>query len=182
MTITRNAGAKYVIPTENEWYKAAYYKGGPNAGYWQYPTQNDGPPSNVLSPSGTNNSNFWDYCHVGNGGYTDPTNYLTAVGAFAGSPGAYGTFDMGGLVWQWNEAVVTWQWGEPGMIQTDSARGLRGDSFCDYHHYQASWGRLEGDPSDVAPEVGFRIALVPEPATLSLLALGGLLIARRRRT
>ena len=28
---------------------------------------------------------------------------------------------------------------------------------------------------------GFRVALVPEPATLSLLALGGLLIARRRR-
>lgn len=28
--------------------------------------------------------------------------------------------------------------------------------------------------------IGFRVVQVPEPATLSLLALGGLLIARRR--
>ena len=27
MAITRNAGATYFIPSENEWYKAAYYKG-----------------------------------------------------------------------------------------------------------------------------------------------------------
>ena len=27
MTITRNAGAVYFIPSEDEWYKAAYYKG-----------------------------------------------------------------------------------------------------------------------------------------------------------
>jgi formylglycine-generating enzyme required for sulfatase activity len=36
-TITRNAGAQWVLPTEDEWYKAAYYKsGGTNAGYWMY--------------------------------------------------------------------------------------------------------------------------------------------------
>ena len=28
MAITRNAGATYFLPSENEWYKAAYYKGG----------------------------------------------------------------------------------------------------------------------------------------------------------
>ena len=40
-------------------------------------------------------------------GYTDPTNYLTPVGVFAGSPGPYGTYDMGGDVFQWNEANIT---------------------------------------------------------------------------
>jgi len=94
--ITRNAGATYVIPTENEWYKAAYYNPS-NASYWLYSTQSNTAPSNVLSATGTNNANF---C---NSGYTDPTNYLTPVGAFAGSPGPYGTFDMGGDVWQWLE-------------------------------------------------------------------------------
>ena len=57
--IVRNPNAVFVIPTENEWYKAAYYDqnkaGGP--GYWLYPTSSDSPPSNLLdpipSPSGT---------------------------------------------------------------------------------------------------------------------------------
>ena len=69
MAITRNAGATYFIPSENEWYKAAYYKGGgTNAGYWLYPTQSNTAPSNVLSATGTNNANYY------NGGYSDPTN------------------------------------------------------------------------------------------------------------
>ena len=50
--------------------------------------------------TGTNNANYF------NGGDTDPTNLLTPVGAFAASPGPYGTYDMGGDVFQWNEAVI----------------------------------------------------------------------------
>ena len=35
VTVTRNPGASYVLPTEDEWYKAAYYKGGStDAKYW----------------------------------------------------------------------------------------------------------------------------------------------------
>ena len=34
----KNEGATYWIPSEDEWYKAAYYKGGGvSAGYWLYP-------------------------------------------------------------------------------------------------------------------------------------------------
>jgi len=39
---TRNAGATYFIPSENEWYKAAYYDPTLNdgaGGYWTYPTK-----------------------------------------------------------------------------------------------------------------------------------------------
>jgi formylglycine-generating enzyme required for sulfatase activity len=37
-----NSGATFYIPTEDQWYKAAYYKGGgTNAGYWNYATQSD---------------------------------------------------------------------------------------------------------------------------------------------
>ena len=99
---SRNVGATYFIPSENEWYKAAFYKGGgTNAGYWFFPTQSDTAPSNVLSSTGTNNANYSTNPPVG---YTDPTNGLTPVGAFAASPGAYGTYDQGGNVYQWNEA------------------------------------------------------------------------------
>ena len=46
----KNYNAKYWIPTENEWYKAAYYKGGgTNAGYWTYATQSDTAPISVCA-------------------------------------------------------------------------------------------------------------------------------------
>jgi sulfatase modifying factor 1 len=44
--ITKNAGATFWIPSEDEWYKAAYYdpsKGG-TGGFWQYPTKSDSAP------------------------------------------------------------------------------------------------------------------------------------------
>lgn len=67
-SITRNINAKYAIPTEDEWYKAAYYDsqkilkdmnaGGnlnltlnslPTYGYWIYATQSDSVPCSVGS-------------------------------------------------------------------------------------------------------------------------------------
>ena len=51
-----SAGGKtyYLLPSEDEWYKAAFYKGGgTNAGYWTYATQTDTSPSWELStPAG----------------------------------------------------------------------------------------------------------------------------------
>ena len=70
--------------------------------YWSYPTQSNTAPSNVLSATGTNNANYEPAST-----YTDPTNYLTPVGVFAASPGPYGTYDMGGDVYQWNDTVIS---------------------------------------------------------------------------
>ena len=46
--IIANSGARYRIPTENEWYKAAYYNG---SGYYSYATQNNILPIEVCSDS-----------------------------------------------------------------------------------------------------------------------------------
>ncbi len=169
MAITRNATATYFIPSEDEWYKAAYYKGsGTSAGYWLYPTRNNTAPINVLSTTGTNNANFYDYDHTGNGGFTDPTSLLTTVGYFAASPGPYGTFDQGGDVWQWNESVS----------YDGSARGLRGGSLGDGSDFMASTSTYMGYPTYEDGSIGFRVASVPEPGSITLLlvsAVAGLL-------
>jgi formylglycine-generating enzyme required for sulfatase activity len=54
----KTAIARYWIPTENEWYKAAYYdpaKGGVGVpGYWAYPTRSDTMPSGVAADANGN--------------------------------------------------------------------------------------------------------------------------------
>ena len=158
MAISRNAGAAYCIPSENEWYKAAYYKGGgTNAGYWTYTTKSNSLPGNTLPDTG-NNANYY------NGSYTDPTYYLTPVGEFSASPGPYGTFDMGGNVWQWNESNLA-----------VSGHGLRGGSFCNGPYYlPASNSPYDYSTVGLSGVIGFRVASVPEPGSIVLLLAGGL--------
>jgi formylglycine-generating enzyme len=169
--IARNSDAKFFLPSNDEWFKAAYYKGGgTDAGYWTYTTRSDDTPSNVLSATGTNNANF---ALTTIGGYTDPTNYLTAVGAFAASPGPYGTYDQGGNVYQWTDTILD-----------STHRAVRGCS------YSATSPNLRHNVGPVGTysttewrNQGFRIATVPEPGSFTLVILVGLagLMAWRQR-
>jgi formylglycine-generating enzyme required for sulfatase activity len=150
---TRNATSTFVIPSENEWYKAAYYKGkGVSAGYWTYPTQSNTAPSNALSGTGTNNANF------PNPGYTDPTNYLTPVGAFAASPGPYGTYDQGGDVYQWSDTLV--------HGSNPVERVVRGGSWA--NGTLASSFRGTVATTYTYADMGFRVAVVPESGDANL--------------
>ena len=87
----------------------------------------------------------------------------------ANSPGPYGTFDMGGDVAQWNETVY------------EGGRVFRGGSYNLDVSYLESNSFFSGGPSQFASETGFRIAEVPEPSSVGLIALAGLLLLRWRR-
>ena len=115
ITVQKNAGAKYWIPSQNEWYKAAYYQpaaaGGDVDGYWKYATKSNAiPNSHNGSASDPNSANFYRSLLPANDGVNDgyavsgatyPSVALTPVGAFALASSYYGTFDQNGNVREW---------------------------------------------------------------------------------
>ena len=167
--IAKNGGAKAWIPSESEWYKAAYYdpnQGGAGVGgYWQQATQSDTLTGNTIGVANSANYNDGDYV-----GY--PGAALTDVGAYGlNSDSAYGTNDQAGNVWEWNDAVIFC-----------SSRGLRGGSWASDENFLRASGRFDDDPSGEYYSVGFRVASVPEPTclVLTMLASGVMLIRRKR--
>jgi len=181
LTIQRNAGARWFLTNEDEWYKAAYYKGGgTDAGYWDYPTQSDTEPSNVGSDGYADPGNHANY--EINSNYTIGSPYYrTNVGEFEKSASAYGTFDQGGNVFEWNEGI-------DGTIRVERG-GAANDGGHSAYHLRAAY-RGENRPDNGGPIHGFRIAGVPAgwepvPEPSSIIALAGALISllgiRRRR-
>ena len=119
LAVAREADATWVIPSEDEWHKAAYHKNdGVSGNYFNYPTSNDAFPSNdLINPDpGNNTTTFYD-----NNLTIGSPYYRTEVGAHENSDSPYGTFDQGGNVYEWNEAILY-----------GAYRGDRSGSF--YHH------------------------------------------------
>jgi formylglycine-generating enzyme len=177
MAVSRETDWKWAITSENEWYKAAYYD--PNkaggAGYWDYPTGVDQPntPGRDMADASGNNANYYGTPYPIVPG--TPGKYTTVVGEFQNSDSPYGTFDQGGNVWEWNEAIL------PSYY-----RGMRdGSSFYLSGTLLASYRYVSYNPLPESSNVGFRVAskaVVPEPGSLLLwgmLAGVGLLYRRR---
>ncbi len=173
--ITKNVGATIWLPSEDEWYKAAYYdptKGG-TGGYWLHANQSDSMTSNNFADPGAANYIAGDFATTpGNNSYSSSQNYLTDVGAYGtNSDSFYGTNDQAGNVFEWNDAVI------------GSSRGLRGGSWDDNLTSLAASGRDDNAPMGEGGGVGFRVASVPEPSALLLtLITVSVSLTRRRRS
>ncbi len=149
-TETRAPNATYFIPSENEWYKAAFYDptlADGAGGYWRFATQSDDFPTFEPPPGGTNSVNTADTGLIG----------TTEVGAYRDSTSYYGTFDQTGNLWEWTEAISTGGF---------TGRCLRGSAWG------SNWFfiRICNRPDDrftggVGAYIGFRVASrTPSPA------------------
>ncbi len=158
-------GMVYFLPTENEWFKAAYYKDG---NYSLYANGTGSAPvhgvnANFNSPGGYANGPAWT---VNSG--TDEQN---------------GTRNMMGNVWEWLESADDGTLNNLGSENMAFRGGdyFQGASLLDKEH--RGGGEL---PSAEYYSVGFRVAAaIPEPGTISFMSMStlGLFFTRtvRRR-
>jgi formylglycine-generating enzyme required for sulfatase activity len=178
-SISRNSGAIWFLPSENEWYKAAFHQpasqGGDVDDYWRYATASNKQPTpatanNVgdISNPGINVMNC-DFASAWGGRLG---SFVTTVGS-AGplSNSFYGTSDQGGNVTEWSEAPE-------GSV-------LRGGNYLgNYFNTDAFVRRTWPGAESEGNSAGFRVATVPEPSTYALAAIGivALLAVGRRRS
>lgn len=166
-----NSGALVYIPTENEWYKAAYYNptlNGGAGGYRVYGNGFDAEPGIVSADAfGVGSAGgVGNFANYGMGADWNIQNgNVTTVGT-NGAASYYGAFDMSGNLTEWNDLA-----GVGG-----SSGGLRGGNYSVSAVGVSSSSRNTFPPSTVSVGLGFRLAAVPEPATLGM-ASGGALCA-----
>jgi len=151
----RNTVAKYFLPTEDEWVKAAYWNS-TTLQLQQWATKDGNTPTQA----------GWNF----NANFTYATNPPGPWIVGSGSQELNGTYDMMGNDWEWMESP--WTSGDYGV---SSARGWRGS---DWHNgaysFAASYRDNWGYPWGETDSSGFRVASVPEPGSISLVIAGWL--------
>ncbi len=150
-SIVRNPGATNFLPSEDEWYKAAYFDA-VSTSFFDYPAGSNTPTACAGPGTTANTANCFDMV-LGD---------LTDVGSYTGATSPNGTFDQGGNVFEWNEA-----------IESSSDRIARGGSLNSFAFVLETSFRLVADPSSEVFATGFRVgSIVPEPGTGLLLITG----------
>ena len=179
----RSIRAKYVLPSYNEWHKAAYYD--PNksivAGYWDYATGSDSAPTAVTGGTDAGTAVYdQDFFQ---GGPADVNQ--------AGGLSPYGVMGLGGNAFEWEESSF-----DLANSNGSSSRGIRGGHWLGGSNSQSSSARQYDGfffPDLEINNIGFRVATnggsgggvgggeVPEPSTLAIFGLGALGMAFRSR-
>lgn len=144
------------LPTESEWYKAAYFSANHNnsgqPGYYLFATQSSATPGNVIgaSPNQLNVIVNLNFSVTQNPTLLSSQNYLTDGGAYSGSASYYGTFDQNGPLYQWNDLDGT----------PFPYRGIRGSFWFAGTQAAEAINFAAVTPEHAGNDVGFRLASI----------------------
>ena len=166
----RNSNAFYFLPSVDEWYKGGYFD--PNkaggAGYWSYATGSDSAPTAVSGGSLPNTAIYNQSFFQGPADVKD-----------AGGMSPYGIMGQAGNAEEWKESA-----GDGINNLADEGRAIRGgDWWRGADRLVKNWS-TDGEPGNLDYNylnLGFRVASVPEPSSLSLLLAGGAVLAAAKR-
>ena len=168
----RSKRTQFVLPSYNEWYKAAYFNPS-NSTYYDF--QNGSNTAPVAVASGTmDNTAVYGQTQIQGAADVDK----------AGGLSPYGVMGLGGNVWEWEESSFD--------LQNDSGtkdRALSGGYWYGDSSLLTSTTRVNGGgPFFSDGRIGFRVAMVtpsgaevPEPSTMAIFGLGALGMAYRAR-
>jgi formylglycine-generating enzyme required for sulfatase activity len=149
----RNPNAIYFLPSENEWYKAAYYDpdaNGGSGGYWDYATGSDTAPTPVAGGTVPSTAVYKQ------SSITNPADITNAGGL---SP--YGTMAQAGNVWEWMESAYD----STNSSAGEARAGRDGYWFWLSTHLLSSY-RAPNSPDVKTGIQGFRVASVTREAAL----------------
>ena len=160
----RNSEAHYFLPSQNEWYKSAYYdpdKNGGTGGYWDYATGSDTVPTATYGGTADETAVYRDGVNASPLAPADITN--------AGGLSPYGTMAQNGNVWEWMESGAT----APNDL-ADEARVIRGGYWIS-NSTQILWSyHKTPSPTSTYYAYGFRVAAVSEfPPITGFYVIGG---------
>ena len=168
---TRSPGAKFWIPSLDEWLKAAHYdpaKGGAG-GWWSYPYRSDSAPVTGVPGAGSTSAGL-DLPNFG--------EFKIPLGSYTGAVSAYGLWDLSGGSSEWNEETRGSINGRPSARRADgSFAGDTGGTLLD--HIQ----NMTSDNPYAGSFYGFRIAgQIPAPSVVTVAFVGsaGFLFRGRR--
>lgn len=176
--LAHTPGARYYIPTWDEWLKAAHYdpqkqnSDGSVGGWWTYSNGSDQPWIGAR-PSAGGTANF------GFSGTGPNSPFIIPLGAYSGTS-PWGLYDVAGATTEWTESVLTDGIGRRFRINDGSPwNSSLGTSIADslYTEY--------GDvvPNDPDLSFGFRLAMaIPAPSSLGLLFCCTVYTLKRRRS
>ena len=157
--ITRNPDSIYTLPTENEWYKAAYHEPGASVNsYWAYSTRSDTLPT----PGSVDiNGNMESGSNIAN--YSSGGVLAKVLNAGPDSESFYGVADMTGHLWEWTESIITPEEFDNPPASNPPSNGtwraiMGGSRSAQDRHLSSQWRHPE-DPFDGDCCRGFRIVM-----------------------